>query len=123
MADEAILEAARAIRPYLEALGADAIDGRLAGLIVARDEVGIVGLMGEREATLEWFSAHLGRGAPSDVEMESVRYAGLPGHGEPPPAAHRYVCAEGDYVWWRRGAEPLRHCPTHPQLALRQEDA
>lgn len=126
MADDTILEAVRAIRPYLPELLADAgsaaeLDRALADLLAgweanprAEDDA-LERLSGPPEVA-EWAAAFLEAGVPPDVRVfveHGERYSGLPGHGEAPPVPTRYACPEGDYVRWRRGAELVPDCPTH----------
>ncbi len=123
--DDAILEAMRTLRGYLPGLVGDAeaggIDRELADLLVSTADVAEVIDLGLQvlqrdEAVAEWAAAFLADGFPPDVRAlieERERYSGLPGLGEPPPAARRYACPNGDFVRWRRGAEPLPPCPTH----------
>lgn len=123
--DDVIIEAARAIRAYLpELVGtaeAETIDRQLVDLLArAQDDPAcverILELLGRRDATAEWTAVLLESGYPPDVRElveQRERYAGLAGHGEPPPAPRRYACPEGDFVRWRRGAEPLPTCPEH----------
>ncbi|GAA1261301.1 hypothetical protein GCM10009665_58830 [Kitasatospora nipponensis] len=124
--DEAILDALRTIRGYLPnlvgAAEAAEIDRELADLLARPplDTATVVArgleVLQRHNATLEWAATYLDSGYPPDIRAlieQRERYAGLPGQGDPPPAARRYRCPNGDYVRWRRGAEVLRPCPTH----------
>jgi hypothetical protein len=122
--DDAVIEAARAIRPYLPELvpgEAEAIDGELATLLASLpDDPAAPGKIEQRllspKPLLEWTATFLDGGEPPDVkELRTAveeRYAGLPGHGDPPPLPRKYVCPSGDYVRYRRGGEPLPPCPS-----------
>ena len=130
MDDDPILEAARSIRPYLSELvgdhDAELIDAELAELLAAAedeppDTALLLDRLGSAPATAEWTATFLEGGYPPAVAgffVRTDRVGELPGHGEAPTGARKYVCPEGDFVWWRRGAEPLRRCPTHAGQAL-----
>jgi hypothetical protein len=120
--DEAVLEAARAIRPYLtELVGSDAnrVDTQIAALLgeaaTGRDDidVSILSLLREDQSTHAWAAAFLQAGLPPDVVAIRERSIGLPGRPEASPAP-RYTCPEGDYVWYRRiVGDRVPSCPTH----------
>ncbi|MFJ3922026.1 hypothetical protein [Streptomyces sp. NPDC090022] len=135
--DEGLLEAARAVRPYLNDLvgdGAQDCDRRLAGLL-ARARAGqdvsaeLLATLTAAPALAEWTAAVRvdPRHRPPRVRVEAERAAGdggytpLPSpHGGSPVDAQRYVCAvDGDFVWWRIAVGvPLGHCPDHPGVPL-----
>jgi hypothetical protein len=119
--EEAIREAAQAIRPYLGSLvGAEAAavkDAELANLLGGGAESDrLLAALTADERTRQWWLDFLRFGglppeiAPRD---ERVRVRGeLPGLGL--PVLPRYACPRGDYVWYRRSpAIPVDRCPTH----------
>jgi hypothetical protein len=128
--DDGVLEAARAIRPYLGDLVApplaSAIDDRIASEFNSTaSPAEIVGrlraLLEEHEDTA-WFLTRVL--ADSSLRrppyLQRTRYRGITSPPGDPflVAADRLVCPRGDYVWYRPeiGA-PVPACPTH-QLAL-----
>lgn len=119
--DEQILEAARAIRPYLhELLGSEdgaEEDRELAGILVAPESEAatrIISRLERHEATADWAAAFLEHGVPPDVARVSERgFEEAPGHGEV-VRARRYSCPEGDFSWYRHAVGELPPtCPTH----------
>jgi hypothetical protein len=123
--DDRILDAARAIRPYLPRLvgpRADDVERDLAQLLnrASGGEVvdhEILAYLERDPATHEWTAAFLERGHPSDVAiMREKGLQELPGHGEVVAAA-RYSCPGGDYLWYRRTVgQEVPRCPTHQLL-------
>src|SRR5690348_13934099 len=110
--ERTILEAAKAIRPYLpQLLGAEAgaFDRHLAGLLARnRDGEDVEGLLAahlrKQRATHNWTAAFLEHGRPPElvaVTTERGGFSDLPGHGEPSRAG-KFACPSGDYVWYRR---------------------
>jgi hypothetical protein len=123
-----VLEGARAIRPYLkellEATQAAEIDQELAQLL-AQSQVGqkvdnrILKLLANYEGTRTWTAAFLEHNLPPQLAR---LYLPPPGRTNPIPGVMRYICPEGDYVWYRRSVgEPIPQCPTH-QLDLVRSD-
>jgi hypothetical protein len=124
-----ILEAARAIRPYLaDLLGpegqdtAEAIDRDLAaGLVRAREgedaEEDVAAVLADHPVTRNWAARFLELGYPPSLAPLSERAIGT-GYAPPPGSgvvsAARFSCPEGDYVWFQRtvGTTPPA-CPTH----------
>ncbi|MGW3291088.1 hypothetical protein ACWDR3_41290 [Streptomyces sp. NPDC001002] len=122
-AGEQILEAGRAIRPYLAELFPERpgtrqeLDVRLATALAltARDKEAaasqVHALLRAHPETAHWTVKFTERGVPE----EAVRR----GHGPSGPgelvAAPRYACpVDDDYVWYRRSASILPpRCPTH----------
>ena len=124
--DEGVLEAARAVRPYLAefvgpALAAD-VDAELARLLAGAAggddvEAGLRTVMQAHEATSVFLERVL-EDAPSFrpprvVSALTKRYSGLPGQSSPVPA-DKFRCPYGDYVWFRPevGIQAER-CPSH----------
>ena len=124
--DEGVIEAARAIRPYLNDLvgPADAalVDRRIVSEFAAG--VGQVGAAGRLRAVLEeyedtaWFLRRVLGDKPhyrppyfQPVHQRSItRPSGDPGY----VAADRYACPRGDYVWYRPDVgTPIPECPNH----------
>lgn len=115
-----ILEAARQIRPELpNLLHSDQItdfDQKLAQLL-AQAKLGkatdseILTLLKSNDRTYDWIVNFL------SVERVS-KGPSLPGHPGS-VSAPKYVCPEGDYVWFRRTNDsPIPRCPTHGNLVL-----
>lgn len=115
---EEVLECARSLRPFLpEMLGVEAVtvDRQLADLL-AQAKAGesvdtkILELLKSHPKTRNWAAEFL---APKQIPKGFER---LPGSNDA-IAAQKYVCPEGDYVWYRRSVGVLiPTCPTHPQL-------
>ena len=117
---EDILDAARTIRPYLgdllETESAKEIDGQLAHLLAKANsgqpvENLILELLAAHEATRDWMNRFLlNRQQPEHQRT----FSPLPGRVSPLINAPKYVCPQGDYVWYRPRVgtiPPL--CPTH----------
>jgi hypothetical protein len=120
---DTVLEAARAIRPFLAGLlGSDAaaeVDREFAdGLAAAAAGEQVCEEMLARlraaPATRRWWLDFTATGLPPEVATQHAptRSTGVPGRGEilPPP---RYACPRGDYVWYRGGLSRVPICPTH----------
>jgi hypothetical protein len=130
--DQGILEAGRAIRPYLESLTgprAAELDDRIAGLLAA-DAAG-------EDVEAELRSLLLTDRATAvfveEVLTDAPHYrppALQPGYetpvergpgGDAPPGSvgviapsGKFVCPNGDYVWYRRSVGAvIPNCPTH----------
>jgi hypothetical protein len=128
--DDAVIEAARAIRPYLERLAdppstADGLDRHLADALNSRSARPAVArrlriLLNEQEDTA-WFLTEVLADAPHcrppyHQPRNRRRQAGIPAPaGDPGPVdADRYACPRGDYVWYRpEVGTPVPDCPTH----------
>jgi hypothetical protein len=123
--DEGVLEAARAIRPYLADLVgptvADRLDRRIADLLTGAEEQAIpaalLSLLEEQQDTA-WF---LGRVLDDRPRYRPPYVQGGPARDIASPAgdlggieADRYACPLGDYVWYRPdvGTE-VPACPDH----------
>jgi hypothetical protein len=129
MDDEGVLEAGRAIRPYLERLlgpAAPEFDARLAGLLVrasAGEQVGsaVRELLEEDETTADFLSEVLADAPhyrPPYVQpgyLTTREISPLPGEiVEPVRHAGRFECPGGDFVWYRPAVgTPIPPCPTH----------
>jgi hypothetical protein len=119
MEEVKVVQAARAIRPYLTELidseeAAAVLDRRLVELLAdaqAGMQVGmdLLLVLGERDATREWVAEYLGDeplperyrgwGPPGDVGAISTR---------------RWVCPHQDYDWYAPAMdERRRRCPAH----------
>ncbi|NEP17059.1 MAG: hypothetical protein F6J97_09140 [Leptolyngbya sp. SIO4C1] len=118
-----ILEGARSIRCHLPALlgdRAEAVDQEIARLLAqaqqgtAVDEP-LLTLLKQQEATYFWIAEYL------SPQPAAKGFEPLPGRGGA-IAATKYVCPQGDYVWYQRtaGQSPPR-CPTHGELILAAE--
>jgi len=124
VADTAILDAARAIRPFLAelvGLAAEDIDRDLATLLEQAAsgvdvEDRILELLSQPAAIREWTAAFLQERQPPGLRV-SERSFGLPGAGST-TSPQIFACPRGDYVWYRRSVDSLvPACPTH-SLAL-----
>ncbi len=115
-----ILESARQIRPELSMLlppgQAQSMDQQLAHLL-ARAKSGeavdtaILDLLKANPQTYDWLVEFLSPGRLS----KGPGLLGRPGNVSVP----RYVCPEGDYVWFRRtSGQPVPRCPSHGELVL-----
>lgn len=125
--DLTIVDAARAIRPYLHQLlgeSGDELDGRLANLlhpVVSPDEESQVReLLQSRPETLEWTATFLEVGEPPEIYVPQERGWGTAdamntlSPGPRPIAARRFACPDGDLVVYRRNAgEPVPLCHKH----------
>ncbi|MBD2060476.1 hypothetical protein H6F88_31530 [Oculatella sp. FACHB-28] len=115
---EDILECARSIRPSLPSLlGSDAtqVDQQLADLL-AQAQAGesvdtqILELLKSNPNTFQWIKEFL-----SSAQV-SRGFERLPGGSGAVPA-QKYVCPQGDYVWYRRSVGiSVPTCPTHGEL-------
>jgi hypothetical protein len=128
--DEALLEAARAIRWYLgDLMGDEAprFDAEIAALLAAAYTgaditASLRSLLDSHEATGEWVSEVLADPLhrPPDYQPADTRgfdsLAGLIG----PVSAGKYACPQGDFVWYRPAVGvPVPPCGTHgPGLVL-----
>jgi len=124
--DEGVLEAARAVRPYLaefmdSAVAAD-VDAELARLLATaaggEDVEGRLRAVLEADEATGVFLERVLEDAPDFRPPQVVseltsRYSGLP--GDPSPVrADKFRCPYGDYVWYRpEVGVPVRPCPTH----------
>jgi len=123
-----VLEAARAIRPYLQRLvgpaAAASLDRRLADQLTGpAEQTQLVSqlraILAEQEDT-GWFLAEVLLDAPHyRPPYQQPRYLT---RGTVSPAgevgaiggAARYTCPRGDYVWYRPDVgTPIEECPTH----------
>jgi hypothetical protein len=135
MEAKGVLEAARAVRPYLpELVGPDAgrADRRIADLLAAAG-------LGEDVAAELW-SVLTGTEAiaafvvevlddapyyrPPEWQPSNPRGGGLehlPGPAGPVQHAGKYACPQGDYVWYRAAVgTPVPQCPTHGSILVRR---
>ena len=121
-----IVDAARAIRPYLGELlgeGCDELDGRLADLLgpdVSPDqERQISDLLRSHPEAMEWTASFLELGEPPEIHVPQERGWGTVQGGTTlgevqPVAARRFGCPYGDVVVYRRNAgEPVPLCHKH----------
>jgi hypothetical protein len=124
--DEGVLEAARAVRPYLvefvgSAIAAD-VDAELAGLLASAaggdDVEGRLRAILEAHRATSVFLVRVLDDAPNFrpprvVSDLTSRYSGLPGQPSPVPA-EKFRCPYDDYVWYQAEVGvPVGHCPTH----------
>jgi len=113
---ERILDAGRAIRPFLGDLVPERwreLDAALAAALAeAPDFERVLALLTAERATAAWTVAFVAEGAPPSAD--AVRgYEPLLGVGSP-IRAPRFRCRYGDYLWYRRSAGlPIPQCPTH----------
>jgi hypothetical protein len=115
---ETVLEGARSIRPHLPALLGDRapqVDARVADLLAqAKDgqtvDKEILALLKHEQSTYYWIAEYL------SSDSVTKGFAPLPGKSGP-ITAPKFVCPEGDYVWYQRSAgTPVPDCPTHGKL-------
>lgn len=130
--NDGVLEAARAIRPYLN----DLVGSGLAGMLDSRiadhltgsaDESTVASqlrAMLEEQEDTAWFLSRVLADKPHyrppyhqpTYQRDIVSPAGDPGLVE----ADRYACPRGDYVWYRPDVGiPVPDCPTHHILLAR----
>jgi hypothetical protein len=130
--DEAVLDVARSIRPYLASLvgeHAAEIDGKLASLLRqastgADVEGDLLAILAGTPQIQNWAAAMLGderRLPPELQERRSAIFAGLPGTADPVDAI-RYVCpTDGAYAEWQLFVgDPIPTCRDHPGTLLVQ---
>ncbi len=122
MEEEALFEAARAIRSYLPELvpgRADEIDAKIGESFTlgpAEAARQLTELLSSEAKLLDWTAELVADPGlrPPDVARSVKAYQPLPGN-QPPVAAERYICPEGaDRVWYRRSAgQAVPYCPKH----------
>lgn len=130
--DEAVLDVARSIRPYLPTLvgvQAEEFDAKLAFLLRqahagADIEEDLLALLQSSPETHNWAAAMLGderRLPPGLQATRSGDFSGLPGAADPVDAI-RYVCpVDRAYAWWQLFVgDPIPTCPDHPGTLLVQ---
>ena len=118
---EQVLECARTIRSFLPELlpvdRVESMDRQLASLLAqakAGETVGasILEELKSHPATRDWAAEFLS----PQIMTKGPGDSQLPGRIDT-IAAPRYVCPEGDYVWYRRSVGmAIPSCPTHPEL-------
>jgi hypothetical protein len=126
--DEAVWEAARSVRPYLnELVGAAApdVDAALAELLTHAEadehsEYRMRIVLESREETrifLERVCEDAPTYRPPQVLSElTTRYSGMAGDSSP-VRADKFACPHGDYVWYQpEVGVPVPRCPTHGAL-------
>jgi hypothetical protein len=123
MRDNDIVEAGRAIRPYLKELipeDAEAVDQELAKYVDEPQTTGassakaILAILRKREPTRTWLAKMLATSESREFPTSVTRSF------EPPPgrpdavSARKYVCPQGDMVWYRMSAgSPIPKCTKH----------
>jgi hypothetical protein len=130
--DEAVLDVARSIRPYLPSLvgeHAAEVDAKLAFLLRRANagvdvEEDLLAVLESSPGTHNWAAAMLAdeRGMPPVRQAtRSAKFSGLPGQADPVDAI-RYVCpVDHAYAYWRMFVgDPVPCCPDHPGTALVQ---
>lgn len=128
--DDAVIEAARAIRPYLDRLAdspatAAELDRHLADALNDQSDQQVTAarlrvLLEDQEDTA-WFMAAVLADTPHyrppyQQPRYLLRQTGIPAPaGDPGPVdAARYTCPHRDYVWYRPDVgTPVPACPTH----------
>lgn len=119
-----LLIAARTVRSCLtDLLGpgeGSRIDSLLAAALTRADageevEEELAAVFGQQAALLSLATSIL---ADPYHRPPQVRAAWPSGHGEPVDA-DRYVCAGGDYIWYRLDiGQPVPTCPTHGRILV-----
>ncbi|MDH3681200.1 MAG: hypothetical protein OEV40_14775 [Acidimicrobiia bacterium] len=124
--DDRIVEAARAVRPYVDELSdeAAAVDEALVEALglppPERDEL-IVEIFDSSDELRDWFAAFVETGLPPDVVgIRERAIEPLPGPGGPVEPL-RYACPNQDYVVYKTSVGRYR-CPTH-RIPLVQQEA
>jgi hypothetical protein len=130
--DDGVMEAARAVRPYLSALlGPDeaaVVDRELAGVL--SDESGKTIRAERTQAILEtrpdtaWFLRRVLEDGPlyrPPYEQPVVTRGIIQPAGDPGlVVADRFACPRGDYVWYRPDVgTPVPECPDHHIALIR----
>jgi hypothetical protein len=124
--DDGVVEAARAIRPYLDDLigprAAASLDRQLADQLASpaasAEQVRRLRKLLDAHADTRWFltEALIDRPhfRPPYQQPHYLRRTGGP-LGDPAPVdAPRYACPQGDYVWYRPDVgSAIPRCPTH----------
>ncbi|MFJ3772875.1 hypothetical protein ACIPX0_14385 [Streptomyces sp. NPDC090075] len=131
---DAVLEAARAIRPYLPGLFPHAphraarLDGELARLLDPGAAAGaaesVLRALEGNAITKVWSAQFLEFGVPPEFVGSGTRGSTVPvpaGNGEALRPGPKYVCpANGDVVWWRRHVgQEVPRCGTHGLLLVK----
>jgi hypothetical protein len=121
--DEEVLEAARAVRPYLaDLLGqpdAEQIDGAIGDLLrrsaSANVDRQLLELFDSRADLRDWVAVFWEYGLPPDFAVYRERSLPPPGDPAPLPVPERFVCpVDGNYVRFVRAAfEDAGTCPDH----------
>ena len=115
---ENIVEGACSIRPHLpELLGPEAqkVDQEIAQLI-AQSKLDqpvhqqLLELLKSYPSTRDWMAEFL------SLKQTTRGFEPLPGRSQP-TSAQKYVCPQGDYIWYRRSVgTAIPTCPTHGTL-------
>jgi hypothetical protein len=130
--DDGVLEAARAIRPYLgDLIGpaqASAIDDLIAREFNSpaslAETAGRLRVLLEEHEDTAWFLTRV-LADPSlhrPPYVQQVRYRGIISPAGDPylVAADRFACPRGDYAWYRPEiGTPIPVCPTHHLTLIR----
>jgi hypothetical protein len=125
--DNPILELARTIRAHLSTLlgnEAEELDAELARLLASSDQADVsdevLAVLRRHQATHDWAARFLETGQPPGAQGAEKGLPRLPGSGEV-VRSDRYICSDGDYVWYKRSVgEAIPDCPTH-RRPLRRE--
>ena len=128
--DEAVLDVARSIRPYLRSLvgeHAGELDGKLVFLLQQANagvdvEEDLLAVLESSPDTHNWAAAVLAddRGLPPTIQAtRSGDFSSLPGAADPVDAI-RYVCpVDRAYAEWQLFVgDPIPCCPDHPGTVL-----
>jgi hypothetical protein len=117
--EDNLREAARSIRPHLRNLVGDrdstALDVKLAEILQQAEQGTDVGsavqqLLTQRDETRAWLQLFLETGT---IPSTTRGFSPLPGTSHPHPGT-KFVCPDGDYVWYRPFVGvPVPECPTH----------
>jgi len=133
--DRGVLEAARAIRPYLTdwftEQDAAVLDQQIATVLAAVNPADPAPVAGELRALLNRHPltgrflrdvlADAPHHRPPDQQPRYQRTPRPSPLGDPGPvAADRYICPHGDYTWYRPDlSTPIPICPTHQTTLTR----
>jgi hypothetical protein len=121
--ESAVLEAGRAIRPFIGEVIAEpgqtaALDQALAAALALDDgqtaAAEVLKLLTASRPAAEWLVDFLELGVPPALApAPETRGPTLPGTGDILPS-RRFRCPANDYTWYRRTAgQPIPFCPTH----------
>jgi hypothetical protein len=138
-ADDAVMSAAREIRPFLNDLvgaRAKSVDAALASILMSRDDdmsrvEALSGVFADSSELTDWIGQYVyNEMIPPEVVGRVSRgagpgsggYAGLPGDPAPVPGT-RFTCPDGrDYTrYLLRSGETLESCPTHHCALVRAD--
>ena len=130
--DDGVLEAGRAIRPYLSDLVPDQAEifdtaiAEILNTLGATDVSQLRAILNANEMTSEFLAEVLAdrpEYRPPSLQPVNTRSGGYePLAGNPQPVMHagKFTCPSGDFVWYRHSVgAPIPICPTHNTHLMR----